>query len=141
MDLRKITDHISVSPQIEPDDIPAIVKGGFRSVMCNRPDDEEPGQCCYDDVAKAARAAGLEMHWLPIVTSAITAEDIAAFRAALDEMPKPMLAYCRTGTRCTMMWTIARHEEIEAQEILDRTSKAGYDMSGLLQQLARRSPT
>ena len=138
MDLRKITDNISVSPQIESDDIPAILKAGFRSVMCNRPDGEEPGQCCYDDVAKAAVAAGLEVHWLPIVTSAITVEDITEFRAALDEMQKPLLAYCRTGTRCTMMWTIALFKEMQAQEILDLTSKAGYDMSGLLQQLAQR---
>jgi sulfide:quinone oxidoreductase len=138
MDLRKITDNISVSPQIEPDDIPAIVKAGFRSIMCNRPDGEEPGQCCYDDVAKAALAAGLKVHWLPIVTSAITADNIAAFRTALDEMQKPMLAYCRTGTRCTMMWTIAQFDEMQPQEILDLTSKAGYDMSGLLQQLAQR---
>jgi len=138
MDLRKITDNISVSPQIEPDDIPAIVAAGFRSIMCNRPDDEEPGQCRYDDVAKAAIAAGLEVHWLPITTSAITPKDVSGFRAALERMQKPLLAYCRTGTRCTMMWSIARFDDLPAQDILDHTSKAGYDMSGLLQQLMQR---
>ncbi len=138
MDLRKITDDISVSPQIEPGDIPAIVAAGFHSIMCNRPDDEETGQCCYADVAKAAIAAGLKVHWLPIVTSAISPVDISDFRAALEQMPKPLLAYCRTGTRCTMMWSIALFDEMLAQDILEHTSKAGYDMSGLLQQLAQR---
>ncbi len=138
MDLRKITEDISVSPQIDPGDIPAIVAAGFRTIMCNRPDGEEPGQCRYDEVAKAAIAAGLRVHWLPITTSAITQEDITGFRAALDQLQKPVLAYCRTGTRCTMMWTIARFDDMPVQDILDRTSKAGYDMSGLLQQLAQR---
>jgi sulfide:quinone oxidoreductase len=138
MDLRKITDDISVSPQIEPKDIPAIAAAGFRSILCNRPDNEEPGQCSYDDVAQAARAAGLEVQFLPIDTRAVTAQDVSEFRAALAQMPKPMLAYCRTGTRCTMMWTITRFDDMPAQDILDQTSKAGYDMSGLLQQLAQR---
>jgi len=138
MDLRQITDDISVSPQIEPGDIPAIAQAGFRAIMCNRPDDEEPGQCCYDDVAKAALAAGLKVHWLPIVTSAITSENISDFRAALEQMPKPLLAYCRTGTRCTMMWSMAVFDDLPAQDILQHTSKAGYDMSGLLRQLAQR---
>ena len=138
MDLRKITDEFSVSPQIEAADVPAIVSAGYRSILCNRPDEEEPGQCRYDDVADAARAAGLEVRSVPITSGMVRPEDMVAFKAALDQMPRPVLAYCRSGTRCTMLWSIAHYGEMAPEDILHKTSEAGYDMSGLLRQLAQR---
>ena len=65
-------------------------------------------------------------------------EQLDEFRVALEEMPKPILAYCRSGTRCTMLWSITRFEDLGADEILRATAKAGYDMSGLVAQLERR---
>ncbi len=138
MDLRKITDSFSVSPQIEAADVPAIVDAGFRSILCNRPDGEEFGQCCFEDVAQAARDAGLEVRTVPVTSGMAGADDMAAFRAALEQMPQPVLAYCRTGTRCTMLWSIAQFGEMAPEDILHRTSQAGYDMSGLMRQLAQR---
>lgn len=135
MDLRKITDDFTVSPQITPDDIPAIAEAGIRSILCNRPDGEEPGQDSFDNVADAARARGLEARCVPIVSGQVTQEAAQAFRAALTEMPKPILAYCRSGTRCTMLWSLSHFGEMEDDEILRRTGAAGYDMAGLLQQL------
>lgn len=138
MDLRKLTDAYSVSPQIAPQDVPAIAEAGYRAVMCNRPDGEEYGQPEYDAVARAAAEAGLEVRWVPIVSGQVTQADLDAFRAALDELPGPLLAYCRTGTRCTMLWTIARFGTLPDEEILRATSEAGYDMSGLLGQLRQQ---
>ncbi len=138
MDLRMITDDFSVSPQIEATDIPDIVAAGFRSVLCNRPDSEEPNQCCYDEVAEAARNAGLEVRSVPITSGTIRADDVKAFNAALDQMPGPILAYCRSGTRCTMLWTIAQYGQITPDEISKLTRKAGYDMSGILHQLSQQ---
>ena len=138
MDLRKITENFSVSPQIEAADVPAIAAAGFRSILCNRSNDEEPGQCCFEEVAEAAGAAGIEVRTVPISSGMVRAEDMAAFRAALEQMPRPVLAYCRSGTRCTMLWSIAHYEEMAPEDILDLTSKAGYDMSGVIRQLAQR---
>ncbi len=137
MDLRRITNDFSVSPQIEANDIETIVAAGFRSILCNRPDGEENGQSDYQPIAEAASAAGLEVRSVPITSAGISADDLQDFRAALEEMPRPILAYCRTGTRCTMLWTIAQHGHIPPEEILTRTAEAGYDMSGLLRQLTR----
>lgn len=137
MDLRKITDDFSVSPQIEATDIPAIAAAGYRSVLCNRPDGEEPSQCRYDEVAEAAREAGLEVRSVPIRSGSVRPEDMTAFVAALNEMPGPVLAYCRSGTRCTMLWTIAQYGQIADEDIHALTAKAGYDMSGILHQLSR----
>jgi len=138
MEPRQITADFSVSPQITPEDIPAIAAAGFRTIMCNRPDDEEPGQPDEAAVAEAARAAGLEMCAVPFSSASMTEADVAAFRAALDEMPMPMLAYCRTGTRCTMMWSLVNYDALGPETILRATSAAGYDMSGLVAQLRAR---
>ncbi len=135
MDLRKITDDFSVSPQIECEDVPGIAEAGFRSILCNRPDGEEFGQCAYDAVAEAAETAGLVVRSVPIVSGMLSEADMTAFRAALDEMPKPILAYCRSGTRCTMLWSMTKFGDLGADEIVKATSAAGYDMSGLVRQL------
>jgi len=138
MEPRQITEDFSVSPQITPEDIPAIAAAGFRSIMCNRPDNEEPGQPPESAVAEAARAAGLEIRAVPFSSANMTEADVTAFRDALDTMPKPMLAYCRTGTRCTMMWSLVNHDTLGPETILRATSAAGYDMSGLVAQLRAR---
>jgi sulfide:quinone oxidoreductase len=137
MDLRPITQDFTVSPQIEVADVAAIVGAGYRSILCNRPDGEDYGQPAYDAVAAAAEAAGLSVRWVPIMSGQMTQAALDEFRAALDEMPKPILAYCRTGTRCTMLWSMTRFDDLGGDEILRATATAGYDMSGLVAQLAR----
>jgi len=138
MEPHQITEEFSVAPQIAPEDIPAIAAAGFRSIMCNRPDGEEPGQPPEAAVAEAARAAGLEVVSVPFSSATMTEADVTAFRTALDEMPGPMLAYCRTGTRCTMMWSLVNYDTLGPETILRATSAAGYDMSGLVAQLRSR---
>lgn len=135
MELRQITEDFTVSPQIDCADLPAIAAAGFRAILCNRPDGEEPGQCTYHDIVAAAEAAGLQVRAVPIVSGRASPEDRAAFRAALAELPKPILAYCRTGTRSTMLWTMTSHGARSSAEILRLTAAAGYDMSGLVAQL------
>jgi sulfide:quinone oxidoreductase len=138
MDLRKITEDFSVSPQITPEDVPAIAEAGFRAVLCNRPDGEEFGQTPYDAVADAARAAGLEVRCVPFSSGQLTQGVVEEFQTALAEMPRPVLAYCRTGTRCTMIWSLVKYDDLGADEVLRATSDAGYDMSGLVAQLDRQ---
>ncbi len=138
MEPHQITDDFSVSPQITPEDIPDIAAAGFRSIMCNRPDGEAPGQPDEAAVAEAARAAGLETCSVPFSGANMTEADVEAFREALGAMPKPMLAYCRSGTRCAMMWSLVSYDALGPETILRATSAAGYDMSGLVAQLQSR---
>jgi len=137
MDIRRITEDYAVSPQISPDDIPEIKAAGFRSIMCNRPDGEDYGQPEFDAVAEAARAEGLEVRCVPIVSGMVTPQAAEDFATALEDMPKPMLAYCRSGTRCTMLWSIASYGRLSGDEIVSAARDAGYDMSGLVRQLDR----
>ncbi len=138
MELRRITDEFSVSPQVDPEHMHEIAGAGFRSVICNRPDGEEMGQCDYNPIAEAAKAEGLEVQCIPISSGFVTPDALDEFRKALEEMPKPILAYCRTGTRCTMLWSIAEHGRRADDEIVELAAKAGYDMSGLIRQLQQR---
>ncbi|MFO7771469.1 TIGR01244 family phosphatase [Roseovarius gahaiensis] len=137
MDIRQITPDYAVSPQIKAQDIPDIKAAGFRSIMCNRPDGEEFGQPDFDAIAKAAQDAGLEVRCVPIVSGMVTPQAAQDFATALDQMPKPMLAYCRSGTRCTMLWSIVNHGELSGEDIVAATRNAGYDMAGLVRQLDR----
>ena len=138
MDIRPLTEDFAVAPQIAPAEIPEIKALGYATILCNRPDGEEFGQPDYAAIETAAKAEGLQIAWVPLVSGMVTEEAMADFATALEELPKPILAYCRSGTRCTMLWTIARHGDMPEAELINRTSQAGYDMSGLLRQLRAR---
>jgi sulfide:quinone oxidoreductase len=101
---QKITDNFTVSPQILTADIVEIVAGGFKSVICNRPDGESPDQTPYAQIEAAVRRAGLEWRYIPVVSGAMTQEDVDAMAAALKELPAPVFAYCRSGTRCGVLF-------------------------------------
>lgn len=126
----KVTDGLSVSRQIQVDDIEAIKASGFRSILCNRPDDEEPGQPPYAVIEAGAQAAGIEIRHQPVISGRLTEADVAGFKEALQEMPAPVFAYCRSGTRCIMLWALAASAEQPMAEVLEIAKKAGYDLGG-----------
>ena len=106
MEYREVSDNYSVSGQITPDDIAAVKAAGFNSVICNRPDDEQPGQPSADSVKQAAEAAGLEFRYIPVVSGQITEQNVADQAAALDGLKGPVFAYCRSGARCTNLYAL-----------------------------------
>lgn len=138
MNPHPLTDNFAVSPQIDTAHVREIAGAGFRAILCNRPDGEDVGQTEYDRIAEAARAEGLEVRWVPVVPGQITPDTVEDFRAALAELPKPILAYCRTGTRSTMLWATVRHGVLDDAEIERRAAAAGFDVSHLLRQLSAR---
>lgn len=99
MDIRTLNDGLSVCPQIAASDMPAIAAAGFRTVICNRPDGEGEDQPAQKEIAAAAKAAGIAFRYIPVVSGAMTTEDVVAFGAALRAAPAPVLAYCRSGSR------------------------------------------
>ena len=108
MNFRQITPDFAVAPQIRPEDVAGIAAAGFRSILCNRPDHEEPGQPVCAAVEAAARAAGLEVLHVPVVSGAITVENLQDFQAAVADLPAPVFAYCRSGGRCANLWEMSR---------------------------------
>jgi uncharacterized protein (TIGR01244 family) len=101
---QKITDDFAVSPQILASDVAAIAAGGFKSLICNRPDGESPDQTPYSAIEAEAAKAGLAFRHIPVVSGAMTHEDVLAMAEALKELPAPVFAYCRSGTRCGVLF-------------------------------------
>ncbi len=106
MEYRQISENYSVSGQILPEDIAAVKAAGFKSVICNRPDNEQPGQPSADSVGKAAKAAGLEFQYIPVISGQITEQNVADQAAALEALDGPVFAYCRSGARCTNLYAL-----------------------------------
>ena len=127
--IKRLTDTLSVAPQISEADLATLAAQGFRSVINNRPDGEEAGQPGSVALAQAASQAGLEYRHIPVVPGQLQDAQVAAFSAALAEMPAPTLAFCRTGTRSTMLWALQAKGSADA--ILATAGKAGYDLSAL----------
>jgi sulfide:quinone oxidoreductase len=106
MDVRTITSALSVGGQITAAEVSRLAARGFRSVLCNRPDGEGPDQPAFAEIAAAARAAGMQARHVP-VAGQVTHVDAAAFGRAMEEMPKPVFAYCRSGMRSEALWTLS----------------------------------
>ncbi|HYF22364.1 MAG TPA: TIGR01244 family sulfur transferase [Caulobacteraceae bacterium] len=129
-EFRKVTDSFSVAPQIASEDLARAAAMGFRTVINNRPDFEEPGQPEGEALAQAARAAGLTYVAVP-VRGRPTAEQAEAVRAAVAEADGPVLAWCKSGTRSIMTWAMgqAASGERSREELLSLGAGAGYDLS------------
>ena len=107
MDYRPLTPDFAVAGQIAPEQIAEIKAAGYRSVICNRPDNEQPGQPSVDSVRAAAEAAGLAFRHIPGSGGIFTPDAVAATAAALEELEGPIFAYCRSGARSTTLFTMA----------------------------------
>ncbi len=96
---RPLTPAFSVAPQIGPADVAAAAAAGFRLIVNNRPDGEEPGQVGGADIAAAAEAAGLSYVAIPVSPGGFSPAQVEALTAAVDAAGGPVLAFCRSGTR------------------------------------------
>jgi uncharacterized protein (TIGR01244 family) len=107
--LRSVTDDVYVAPQLDPAAMAELARLGFRSVINNRPDFEHgPDQPTSASVEAAARAAGLQYRFLPVNGAYQSPEEIAAFAQMLAELPRPLLAFCRSGARSTRLFLAAQ---------------------------------
>lgn len=106
--LQRLDADVSVAPQLGPEAMAEAKAAGFRSVINNRPDFEAgPDQPTNASIAAAASAAGLEYAWLPVAPNFQSAEEIARFGELVASMPKPILVFCRSGTRSGRLWRAA----------------------------------
>jgi uncharacterized protein (TIGR01244 family) len=142
LDIRRITDDFGVSPQIAADDLVALRQQGFALVINNRPDDEEPGQAPGEAIRAAAERAGLAYRSIP-VAGGFSPAQADAMAEALDEAQGPVFAYCRTGTRSTLLWALAQASRGgDPEEITVAAAAAGYDIAPVraaVEQLAARA--
>ncbi len=124
------------APQITPDDIAAVNALGVTLIINNRPDGEAIGQPRGADIEKAAMAAGLSYVAIPVRPAGVGDRHLDAFDAAVADNPGGVLAFCRSGTRSTTVWALAKARAgAPADEIIREASDAGYNLSGIASRL------
>ncbi len=104
MELKRINDRISVSGQIQPEDVAALQAAGFKTIINNRPDGEAPDQPPGSTIEAAAKQAGLRYLAIPLGREGVSPDMVERTREAIDASEGPVFAYCRSGTRSTTLW-------------------------------------
>ncbi|WP_291391659.1 TIGR01244 family sulfur transferase [Devosia sp.] len=107
VNFKNLDKDYAVSGQILPAQIPAIAAAGFKSIVCARPDNEDHGQPSFDEVAREAEKAGLQIVHVP-VSGMVGQGAFMKFEQAMEQMPKPVLAYCRSGGRAASLYTMLK---------------------------------
>lgn len=127
MDIREITPDYAVSPQISPEDLPAIKAAGYRRIIDNRPDAEIPADLQTDALRAAAEALGVDFVANPVIGGAITIENVTDQGAAVADGVKT-LAYCASGNRSSVVWALSQAGQRPTDELIALPARHGYNM-------------
>ncbi len=133
-------DELSCCGQIDVHMVAEFAAQGYRSLICNRPDTEQ-GAIASADIAKAAKAHGLIFVYQPVEFSKLSAIEGEVFAHSIDALPKPVLAYCRTGRRSAALWALARAPRLGTEAVLTASRQAGCDLEELRPRLPMTSMT
>ena len=128
MPIFQLTESLSVAAQITPQDIPNLAAQGFTVVVCNRPDDEVPGQTTMDEIEAACNAADIIFVRYPVDAINFPGPDIEGLGALFDDPGQSVLAYCRTGTRCANLWVTSQSGDAQAAAV-QTVRRIGFDLS------------
>ena len=126
MDIRPLTETYAVSPQIAVDDVADIAAAGFTTVICNRPDGEIPPEYRADVVRAAVEAAGLTFVVNSVIGGAITMENVTAQGAAIANSAGPILAYCASGNRSSIVWALSQSGKQPTDDLIAIPARFGY---------------
>ena len=132
-DFRRVTDDFTTAPQISLDDVGEAARQGFKTLINNRPDGEAEGQPPSREIEAAAAAAGLAYFHIPVVGGP-TPEQVETTRRIVESAAKPVLAYCRSGTRSIVTWSLSQQAAgaKSREELVKLGRDAGYDLAQVL---------
>lgn len=130
MSIRKLAGQLYIAPQLTEADVKEAAALGIRTVICNRPDGEEENQPAFAQIQSLLAAEGIRTaHHQPVVAPTINAADVAAFHKLLENADQPVLAYCRTGTRCSLLWGYHQVQNgSTAAEVVAAAAAAGVNL-------------
>ncbi|WP_370190508.1 TIGR01244 family sulfur transferase [Qipengyuania sp.] len=127
---RKLSDDFYASPQVTPGEMSEAAAMGIALVVNNRPDGEAPDQPPGADIEAAARAAGMDYLAIPVGNAGFSEPQVERLQQALAGASGPVLGFCRSGTRSTLLWSLARARSGEDPEsIADAAAAVGYDVT------------
>ena len=135
-----VADGFSVSTQVTLESLPALAEAGVRALICNRPDGEANDQPTVTEIRAAAAELGMELAYVPVVSGTYSSASVADFAAALERLPAPVHAYCRTGTRSITLWSLLQQQRGRpTAELLQIAADCGYDLGDALGEGARHA--
>jgi uncharacterized protein (TIGR01244 family) len=135
MDLRPLTPDYAVSPQIELADLAAIKAAGYTTVIDNRPDGEIPPHLQTAPMRAAAEALGLVFVANPVIGGALTMANVTAQGEAIAASTGPVLAYCASGNRSSVVWALANAGKRPVDELVGLPARFGYQLDHLRPQI------
>jgi len=141
MPFKPLTPSLSVAPQLSAADVAQAAKQGFRAIIDNRPDGEEPDQLSAADMRALAAGQGMGFAHVPSVTGKMSDVEVTRMSSALAHLEGPILAYCRTGTRAATLWALSQVGTLTADRIIATAAGAGYDLAALRPQLETAEPS
>jgi len=135
MDIRALTPTYAVSPQIDPSDLTAIKAAGYVAIIDNRPDAEIPPDLHTNAMQRAAESAGLGFFANPVIGGMMTMDNVTEQAAAIAAAGGPVLAYCASGNRSSIVWALSNAGKIPTDDLISIPARFGYQLEGLRSQL------
>ncbi len=136
MNKKTLSPTFSVTPQIAAADVPALAAEGFRSVICNRPDGERADQPNHAEIAAACAEKGMQLAYLPVESGKVGDADVRSFADTIDTLQKPVIGYCRSGTRSATLWALDESRRgTPVPGILAAAKQAGFDLNGAVRRM------
>ena len=130
-DFQQLDANLLVTGQINLDDIQTASDAGIKMIICNRPDEEEGDHPRSESLDALLKTYGIEFRYIPVSPGQITRENVVATKKAFDDAQGPILAYCRSGKRSTVMWAVvqAALDRMTNNEIINKAGSLGHDLN------------
>jgi uncharacterized protein (TIGR01244 family) len=130
--LAELAPGLSAAGKLDRDDIEALAAAGVRTIVNNRPDDEDPGQVPAAEARRLAESHGIAYHHIPVTAASLTRADVDAFAKVLASAPQPIVVHCRSGTRSTLLWSLTRMDEgADPAGLVAEAARNGIDIAAL----------
>jgi uncharacterized protein (TIGR01244 family) len=130
--LAELAPGLSAAGKLDRADIEALAASGIRTIINNRPDDEDPGQLPAADALRLAEAHGIAYHHIPVIAATLSRAEVDAFAQVLASAPQPSVVHCRSGTRSTLLWALVRlREGADPMALIGEAARHGIDIASL----------
>jgi uncharacterized protein (TIGR01244 family) len=134
--MRQLTESLNTAAQLSADDVRALADAGVKTLICNRPDQEEEGQPSATELQALAESLGMQWFYQPVISGQVMDEQGDEFGRLLDQAATPVVAFCRSGARCGMLWALSQRQVQSADTLVAQLQAAGYDMPDFFKRLA-----
>lgn len=135
--MRQLTDTLSACAQLTHADIQMLAAQGVKTLVCNRPDDEDPEQPSSESLRVYAEELGMQWFFQPVISGQVEDQQGDEFADILEQAEAPIVAFCRSGARCGMLWALSQRRQQTPQALIKHLQLLGYDLPDFFARLLR----